>query len=44
VPLGVFRDVERESYDALVQAQLDSATGISELAALVASGDTWSIS
>ena len=43
VPLGVFRDVERDSYDALVQAQLDSATGIGDLQALVASGDTWSI-
>jgi 2-oxoglutarate/2-oxoacid ferredoxin oxidoreductase subunit beta len=44
VPLGVFRDVERESYDALVQFQLDTATGVSDLEALVASGDTWSIS
>jgi 2-oxoglutarate ferredoxin oxidoreductase subunit beta len=44
VPLGVFRDVERESYDALVQAQLDNAKGISDLEALVTSGDTWSIS
>jgi hypothetical protein len=36
--------VERESYDALVQAQLDTATGVSDLEALVTSGDTWSIS
>jgi 2-oxoglutarate ferredoxin oxidoreductase subunit beta len=44
VPLGVFRDVARESYDELVQAQLDQAGGTGDLQALVASGDTWSIS
>ncbi len=43
VPLGVFRDVERESYDELVQAQLDRAGGAGDLQALVASGDTWRI-
>jgi 2-oxoglutarate ferredoxin oxidoreductase subunit beta len=43
VPLGVFRDVDRESYDALVQAQLDSAKGDRDLQSLVSSGDTWSI-
>jgi 2-oxoglutarate/2-oxoacid ferredoxin oxidoreductase subunit beta len=41
--LGVFRDVERPSYDELVQKQLDEAKGISELQALVGSGDTWTI-
>jgi len=41
--LGVFRDVERPSYDELVRKQLDEAKGISELQALVGSGDTWTI-
>jgi 2-oxoglutarate ferredoxin oxidoreductase subunit beta len=41
VPLGVFRAVERDSYDDLVQAQLDAAGGTGDLAALLASGDTW---
>ena len=45
VPVGVFRDVERDSYDELVQGQLDRATasGAGDLQALVASGDTWTI-
>ncbi|HEY2220260.1 MAG TPA: 2-oxoacid:ferredoxin oxidoreductase subunit beta [Gaiellaceae bacterium] len=43
VPLGVFRAVERDSYDDLVQAQLDAARGSDDLAALVASGDTWDV-
>jgi len=43
VPLGVFRDVERDSYDELVQQQIDNATGIDDLQALVGSGDTWRI-
>jgi 2-oxoglutarate ferredoxin oxidoreductase subunit beta len=43
VPLGVFRDVERDSYDDLLQAQLDEARGTQDLAALVASGDTWQV-
>jgi 2-oxoglutarate ferredoxin oxidoreductase subunit beta len=43
VPLGVFRDVPRDSYDELVQAQLDNAKGSGDLATLVGSGDTWSI-
>ena len=43
VPLGVFRDVPRDSYDELVQAQLDNAKGDGDLQALVGSGDTWSI-
>ncbi len=44
VPLGVFRDVPRDSYDELVQAQLDNAKGDGDLQALVGSGDTWAIS
>ena len=45
VPLGVFRDVQRASYDELVQGQLDQAAerGAGDLQALVASSDTWSI-
>jgi 2-oxoglutarate/2-oxoacid ferredoxin oxidoreductase subunit beta len=43
VPLGVFRDVERPSYDELVAAQLANAKGDGDLQALVGSGDTWSI-
>jgi 2-oxoglutarate ferredoxin oxidoreductase subunit beta len=43
VPLGVFRDVERPTYDELVQAQLDSAGKAGDLQGLLASGDTWRI-
>jgi len=43
VPLGVFRAVERDSYDDLVQAQLDAAGGTGDLTALLASGDTWRV-
>jgi 2-oxoglutarate ferredoxin oxidoreductase subunit beta len=43
VPLGVFRAVERDSYDELVQAQLDDARDGGDLAALLASGDTWRV-
>ena len=35
--------VERDSYDELVQAQLDDVTGGGDLAALLASGDTWQV-
>jgi 2-oxoglutarate ferredoxin oxidoreductase subunit beta len=43
VPVGVFRAVERDSYDELVQAQLDDAKDSGDLAALLASGDTWRV-
>jgi 2-oxoglutarate ferredoxin oxidoreductase subunit beta len=45
VPVGVFRDVQRASYDELAQSQLDRAAagGAGDLQALVGSGDTWSI-
>jgi len=43
IPLGVFRDVDRESYDRLVQEQLAAAKGSGDLQALLSSGDTWSI-
>ena len=45
-PFGVFRDVERPVYDEQMAEQLDqarAAKGPGDLAALVASGDTWSI-
>jgi len=43
VPVGVFRDVPRESYDELLTAQLENAKGDGDLQALLGSGDTWSI-
>jgi 2-oxoglutarate ferredoxin oxidoreductase subunit beta len=45
-PIGVFRDVDRPSYDELMAAQLESATekrGAGDLAALIGSGDTWTL-
>jgi 2-oxoglutarate/2-oxoacid ferredoxin oxidoreductase subunit beta len=47
LPLGVFRDVERPSYDELMQQQIESAVqrrGAGDLAELVRAGDTWQIS
>ncbi|HWQ24935.1 MAG TPA: 2-oxoacid:ferredoxin oxidoreductase subunit beta [Gaiellaceae bacterium] len=46
VPLGVFRSVEREVYDDLMSAQLETArerSGEGDLAALLHSGDTWTV-
>jgi 2-oxoglutarate/2-oxoacid ferredoxin oxidoreductase subunit beta len=49
-PVGVFRSVQRHSYDELVKAQVDAArakvsgTPDQELAKLLHSGDTWTIS
>jgi 2-oxoglutarate ferredoxin oxidoreductase subunit beta len=45
-PFGIFRDVERPVYDHQLTAQLEqarAAKGEGDLAALVGSGDTWSI-
>jgi 2-oxoglutarate ferredoxin oxidoreductase subunit beta len=45
-PIGVFRDVARPVYDDLMTAQLDQAVaknGAGDLAALLAGGDTWTI-
>jgi len=45
-PLGIFRAVERPVYDDEMSTQLDEAKqkkGEGDLAALLASGDTWSI-
>jgi 2-oxoglutarate/2-oxoacid ferredoxin oxidoreductase subunit beta len=47
VPMGVFRDVERPVYDEGVAEQIRAAKekqGEGDLAALLASGDTWTIS
>jgi 2-oxoglutarate ferredoxin oxidoreductase subunit beta len=45
-PVGVFRDVEQPVYDDLMAAQVDRAVeekGPGDLAALLQSGDTWTI-
>jgi 2-oxoglutarate ferredoxin oxidoreductase subunit beta len=45
-PIGIFRQVERPTYDALMRQQVDDAVaqqGPGELADLLASGDTWRI-
>lgn len=46
VPIGVFRNVERPTYDELMTEQLDSTEpreGIQALTGLLASGDTWTV-
>ena len=46
LPLGVFRSVERPVYDDLMGEQLERArerSGEGELEALLASGDTWTV-
>jgi len=46
-PIGVFRDVERPSYDELMADQLERAReqrGAGDLRALLHSGDTWTVS
>ncbi|MGW1450977.1 2-oxoacid:ferredoxin oxidoreductase subunit beta, partial [Micromonospora sp. NPDC002411] len=48
-PIGVFRSVDRPSYDSVVQGQLAAAkatvteTPEQQLAGLLGSGDTWTI-
>jgi 2-oxoglutarate/2-oxoacid ferredoxin oxidoreductase subunit beta len=45
-PIGVFRAVSQPTYDDMVNAQIDTAqcqAGPGDLAALLASGDTWTI-
>ena len=47
LPLGVFRSVERPVYDELMGEQLEQARerrGEGELASLLTSGDTWTVS
>ena len=46
-PVGILRDVERPTYEALVHEQIDQATeklGDGDLEKLYASGDTWTVS
>jgi len=46
LPLGVFRDVERPSYDALLMQQIEQAVqrrGRGDLRALLHSGTTWEV-
>jgi 2-oxoglutarate/2-oxoacid ferredoxin oxidoreductase subunit beta len=44
-PIGVFRSVERSSYDDAMAAQIDTAraAGPGDLAKLLAGGDTWEV-
>jgi len=45
-PIGVFRKVERPSYDDLMSAQIEAARqkqGDGDLAELLAGGDTWQV-
>ncbi|MGH3506088.1 MAG: 2-oxoacid:ferredoxin oxidoreductase subunit beta [Nocardioidaceae bacterium] len=46
VPIGIFRQVERPTYDDLVREQIASAqdAGEGDLAALLAGSDTWMVS
>ncbi len=46
LPIGVFRAVEASTYDALLEAQVNDAVarrGRGDLAALLNSGDTWTV-
>jgi 2-oxoglutarate ferredoxin oxidoreductase subunit beta len=51
-PIGIFRQVQRPSYDTLMAQQIEAAQarqggagpGMDALAGLLASGDTWEIS
>jgi len=46
LPIGVFRAVEKPTYEALLQAQVDDALrarGAGDLRALLHSGDTWTV-
>jgi 2-oxoglutarate ferredoxin oxidoreductase subunit beta len=46
VPVGIFRDVDRPSYDELMAEQLETAStarGVGDLAALLNGGDTWTL-
>ncbi len=46
VPTGVFRAVEKPTYESMLQAQLDHAAeerGPADLRALLESGDTWTV-
>jgi 2-oxoglutarate ferredoxin oxidoreductase subunit beta len=44
-PIGIFRDVERQTYDDAMSSQIDAARAKQggDLAALLAGGDTWRV-
>ena len=45
-PIGVFRDVDKPTYDAMINAQIAdarTAKGDGDLQKLYASGDTWTV-
>ena len=45
-PIGIFRDVERRTYDDAMSGQIDAARerqGDGDLAALLAGNDTWHV-
>jgi 2-oxoglutarate/2-oxoacid ferredoxin oxidoreductase subunit beta len=47
VPIGIFRQVDRPTYDDLVREQVSAATaekGAGDLAELIAGNDTWTVS
>jgi 2-oxoglutarate/2-oxoacid ferredoxin oxidoreductase subunit beta len=47
VPIGIFRQVERPTYDDLVRDQVSAETdskGTGDLASLIAGNDTWTVS
>ena len=46
IPLGVYRNVSRPTYDQLLQSQIEtskSKPNAGNLQALLASGDTWTV-
>jgi 2-oxoglutarate ferredoxin oxidoreductase subunit beta len=46
-PIGIFRDIERPSYDRLVRNQVQrevTARGAGDLQSLITGSDTWSVS
>lgn len=46
VPIGIFRDIERPTYEDMMQGQIDEAiakTGPGDLEKLIKGGDTWII-
>ena len=42
-PIGIFRQVERPTYDDQARAQLDTADGAGDLQALIDGGDAWTV-
>jgi len=47
VPIGVFRDVDRPTYEEMLHEQVETATrqrGAGDLAKLYSAADTWTVS